>query len=216
MSSRAIEPEQQYFDDNAAAIDGAGETATNIVQAAGQSVPLPPSVANQLISREFVMQWSGSLAELDAAPEKATWSVDDDMQAIFQSRTRYAPGCEKATERAGDLSRVCLVGMTIKKIDSTFPCNVALCIAGAKGNVYSNSGEQFAALISPNERNHAMDKTVVTTSPFVNSAYMQMYPNMTSANLRKEGIMQVPGENYCFVDQAHPIMEPVNFWQNTI
>jgi len=102
---------------------------------------------------------------------------------------------------------VCLVGMKIKKVISTFPCSVALCIAGAKGNVYSNSGEQFCALISPNEKQFDMNKVVVTTNPYVNSAYMQLYPNMTSANLRTQGIMKVPGENYCFVDQKHPILE---------
>ena len=41
----------------------------------------------------------------------------------------------------------------------------------------------------------------------MNSAYMQLYPGHTSKNLREKGIMKVPGENYCFVDQHHPIVE---------
>jgi len=188
-----------------------GISADLIHAGASGDVSLPAQVADNLISREFVMEWSNSLAGMHTSPETATWSVDDSMQAIFQSRTRYSSNAaERVDVRQGDLSKVCLVGMKITKVDSSFPCNLALCIAGARGNCYSNSGEQFAAHIAPNEKNHLMNKVVVTTSPFVNSAYMQMYPGMTSKNLRTEGIMKVPGENYCFVDQHHPIVEMIN------
>lgn len=188
-------------------IGAEADAPQDITFAANRDIALPSSISDGLISREFVMQWDGSLNELSRRPAKATWAVSAAKAPIFQSRTRYAPGCEKADTRMGDLSKVCLVGMKITKIDSTFPCSVALCVAGAKGNVYSNSGEQFAALISPNEKQHNLEKVIVTTNPYVNSAYMQLYPNMTSKNLRSQGMMKVPGENYCFVDQTHPIVE---------
>lgn len=186
-----------------------GQAGDNIAMGAGNTVELSQQMKNQLIDREYVMQWEGSLDELHRNPAKCTWSVSKGVQPIFQSRTRHGMGDDKLAERAGDLSKVCLVGMQITKIDSTFPCDVALCIAGAKGNVYSSSGEQFAAMISPNERQHNMQKVVVKPSPYMNSAYMQLYPGMTSSNLRTDKIMSVPGENYCFVDQSHPIVEPV-------
>ena len=163
--------------------------------------------ANNLISREFVVSISGTMNEFAANPRLATWRVPEAHQAVFQSRTRYRPNCRKAATRQGDLSSVVLVGMKLKKLSSTFPCHLALTFAGAKGNVYSNKGEQFSYLAGANENSVQLNKTIVTQNPYLNSEYLRLYPGMTSEKLRNELIMRPPGQNFCYVDKAHPIVE---------
>ena len=194
----AVDEEQHEIDDK--------EDLTN---AAMQEVTLPPNIANSLISRDFVMHFKGSFNDLHNSPDLATWTVPEDMQAIFQSRTRWAPNCKKAAERSGDLSKVIMVKMAIKKVDSSFPCSIALTIAGARGNVYAANGDQFCYCAMPNERQHTMDKVVLTTSAFVNSEYMRIYPGMTSDKLRTEKIMKPPGQSYTYVAHDHPVIEMI-------
>ena len=153
--------------------------ANELSNAANQQVEVPAHIRQGLISRDFVMHWDGSLQELSTNPDLATWSVPEEAKSIFQSRTRWAPGCKKSTERAGDLSKVILVSMSVKKIDSSFPCQIALTMSGARGNTYAANGDQMCYAAMPNERNHTMNQMVLATSAFVNSEYLRLYPGMT-------------------------------------
>ena len=171
---------------------------------------VPQHVKKGLISRHFILQWDNSLSGLAAYPENATWRPLDGHMDIFQSATRYAPGCRKSATRQGNLDQVILVGMKVKKVESNFPCQLGLTIEGAKGNYYTCNGERYAYLIGANEKSHNLDEVIVTTNPYVNSEYLRLYPGMTSDKLRTEGIMAVPGENYVFVDKDHPIVEMMN------
>ena len=66
-----------------------------------------------------------------------------------------------------------------------------------------------------NQVSHGLDQVVATTNPYINSAYLEMYPGMTRDNLRS-GIMDVPGETYVFVDHKHPIVEMMHENQDTL
>ena len=82
-----------------------------------------------------------------------------------------------------------------------------MCISGCKGNFYTGNGQRFSYIAGANEQETNLDQIIATTNPFVNSDYLRLYPGMTKDNLKTNGIMRVPGENYVFVDQAHPIVE---------
>lgn len=204
-SARATKDDVQNVshDEQTETINAQAMTSTNL----DDKFSVPAHLSNNIISRQVILHWDNSLAGLAAVPENATWRPLDDHMDIFQSKTRYAPNCRKASTRKGDLSQVIIVGMKLKKIDSTFPCQLGLTIHGSRGNYYTCNGERYSYLIGANEANTNLDEIVVTTNPYVNSEYLRLYPGMTSEKLRKEGIMNVPGENYVFVDKGHPIVE---------
>lgn len=160
------------------------------------------------ITRHYIMQWDNSLASLAANPSEATWSpVDGCHQDLFGSTTRYAPNAPKAEERKGDLSQAILIGMKVKKIESNFPCQLGLKIEGCKGNYYTCNNDRYAYLIGANEKSHNLESVVATTSPYVKSEYLKMFPGMTRDALRTQGIVKVPNESYVFVDKSHPIVD---------
>jgi hypothetical protein len=171
------------------------------------SFQVPKHLASGLITRHIVLQWDNSMQGLAQQPANATWRPLDNAYHIFQSKTRYAPNCRRAAERQGDLSNVILMGMRIKRVESTFPCQLGLTVAGASGNYYTCNGERFSYAVSANESSPTLNTVIATTNPFVNSQYLQEYPGMTADRLRSEGIMKVPGESYEFVDKNHPIVE---------
>jgi hypothetical protein len=170
-------------------------------------VTVPAQFRGNHITRRIVCQWDNSMAGLAAVPANATWEPLPDSLHIFQSKTRYAPGCTPAAERQGNLEQVVLLGMKLKKVDSTFPCQLGLTLAGAKGNFYTCNAERYAYLIGANEKSHQMNEVVMATDAAANSDYLRMYPGMTGEKLRTQGIIQMAGENFCYVDKDHPVVE---------
>jgi hypothetical protein len=167
-----------------------------------------PSHMQNVIVRHYVMQWENSLAGLANYPENAEWRPIDGHYDIFQSTSRYKQGpCKRSKFRQGDLEQAILIGMKIKKVSSNFPCQLGLQVAGCKGNYYTCNGERYAYMLDANEKASQMDEIVVTSSPYVNSEYLRLYPGMTKGNLRTNGIVTFAGENFVFVDQKHPIVE---------
>jgi len=177
---------------------------------------VPSHLSNNIITRHYVIRWDNSLAGLAAYPENATWSPLEGHLDIFQSKSRYAPNCRKAATRQGNLKQTILVGMKMKKVESSFPCQLGLKIDGSRGNYYTANGERYSYLIGANEVSHNLNQIIVTTNPYVNSEYLRLYPGMTKDKLRSEGIMHVPGENYVFVDRQHPIIEMMSENQDVL
>jgi hypothetical protein len=170
---------------------------------------VPDHAKGREITRKYVLQWDNSLTNLAARPNQATWCPQDGHYDCFQTKTRYAPGCQRSESRRGNLEQVIMIGMKIKKVDSTFPCQLGLSVYGCKGNYYLSSGEQYNYIISPCENNHNMNEIILLTNPYVNSEYLSRFPGMTASALRNEGIMHVPHEDYVFVDQNHPIIDMI-------
>lgn len=175
---------------------------------------VPTHMQDNTITRHFAIHFNGSLSEMADTPSRAAWTPTE--LSIFQSRTRYAPNATKSEERQGNLKQAILMGMKVKKVESTFPCQLGIKIAGCKGNYYTGDGQRFAYIIGANESNSHMSQIVATTNPYVNSEYLRLYPGMTKDNLRTNGIMEVPGEQYMFVDQSHPIVEMMSENQDVL
>jgi len=176
-----------------------------------------PNHMQNVIVRHYVMQWENSLSGLANYPENAEWRPLDGHYDIFQSTSRYKQGAVKRSKfRQGDLEQAILIGMKIKKVSSNFPCQLGLEITGSKGNYYTCNGERYSYLVEPNEKSNSLDEIIVTSSPYVNSEYLRLYPGMTSQNLRTNGIVSLPNENYVFVDSKHPIVEMMSENQDVL
>jgi len=80
-------------------------------------------------------------------------------------------------------------------IESSFPEPIGISITGCKGNVYTANGERFALIAGTNQVSHNINQVIATTNPYINSAYLEMYPGYTKDNLRK-GLLAVPDANY--------------------
>jgi hypothetical protein len=175
---------------------------------------VPQHLSSGTITRHFAVEFSGSLAEMADSPSLASWKPTE--LSVFQSRTRYAPGCTKSEFRQGNLSQAILIGMKLKGVESNFPTPIGMTISGCKGNFYTGNGSRYSYIVGSNQSSFDLDKIVATTNPYVNSEYLRLYPGMTSENLRTNGIMAVPNENYVFVDYQHPIVEMMAENQDTL
>jgi len=134
--------------------------ASNAETLTDNNFAVPGHLSTNTITRHFAVDFSGSLSEMADTPSLASWSPTE--LSIFQSRTRFAPNCAKSEFRQGNLNQAILIGMKVKKIESTFPCPIGVTISGCKGNFYSGNGSRYAYIAGSNEASHNMDKIVVS------------------------------------------------------
>ena len=93
MSRHSQRPSQEQLKeaDTIEAIASNNETLTD------NNFSVPGHLSSGTITRHFAVEFAGSLAEMADSPSLATWSPTE--LSIFQSRTRYAPGCSKSEFR---------------------------------------------------------------------------------------------------------------------
>lgn len=159
---------------------------------------------SKVITRKFLVSHSNTLNRLQTHPEEAMCKMM--VNNIWQSKTRYKPECTPSSHRQGDLSRVMLLGVKVKKVHSTFPCELGVTLTGVRGNYYTSTGDRFAYTCAPNETRYDADEVIMATDTSTSSEFMRMYPNTTQANLRTKGIMTVPGEDFVYVSKDHPLV----------
>jgi hypothetical protein len=175
---------------------------------------IPTHLKGSTITRKYMTTIRGSYDDFAESPSMAAWRplhLD-----IFKSRTRYGPNVARSEVPRGDLAQAILVGMKVHSVESSFPEPIGISVSGCKGNYYTGNGERYAFITATNQNTPVANQIIATTNPYINSAYLEMYPGMTKDNLRTNGIMEVPGENYVFVDHKHPICEMMQENQETL
>jgi hypothetical protein len=159
------------------------------------------------IVRKYYVTFDGSLSDMAQDEEMASWSPLQSHMDIFQSKTRYKVNAQRSDVPLGDLEQVIMIGMKVKRADSTFPCPLGLTISGSPGNIRTGNGERYSYVLASGEKSHNLNEIIVTTNPFVNSEYIKTYNGkVTGANLRKD-IIDFPNDNFQFVPKDHPVID---------
>lgn len=101
MSRRSAPTAQQV--EAAAAMEAISTNAETLIE---NNFSVPGHLSNGAITRQFAVDFAGSLSEMADSPSLASWSPTE--LSIFQSRTRYAPNCAKSEFRQGNLQQAIL------------------------------------------------------------------------------------------------------------
>lgn len=175
---------------------------------------IPDYLKPTTIVRRMVVDFTNSLNGMEGRPGSTVWKITAPNLDILRSATRFAPKGteldampEDPKQRLGNLKQVVLFGAEIESVHSSFPCPVGVKITGCKGNYYTNESNRYAYVVQPQQKSPELNKIVATTSGFAHCQYLQSYPGMTRENVSTHGILPVPGENYLYIDQGHPVME---------
>ena len=159
-----------------------------------------------LITREYMVELQGSLLQMQSQGGLSEWTPYDGCEKrLFQSHRHGGNDNVRAETRGGDIQNAVLHSMYIKEVQSDFPCPLGLTISGVKGNRFTANGERYADIVLPNTHSDKK-RCVCVASPYINSAYLSMFPGMTRDKLRSHGVLDVPDEPYKFVDHRHPVV----------
>ena len=157
------------------------------------------------ITRRIHVEFDNTHAGLAQNAQQATYTVLD--HDIWRT-TRKTLNSTPTAERQGDISRVMLLGVKVKKVHSTFPCQLGVTMTGVKGNFYTCDGDRFAYMVAPNETRYDANDVIMATDTAASTEFMRLYPETTRANLRTKGIIKVDAKDeFRYVAQDHPIVE---------
>lgn len=174
----------------------------------GSETPIPESSLTAgdrgVVRRSLTIEIGGSLTQLASSGVHASWSLEKNSNAVFQPAASdkgfsdIAGGC--------DIGNSVMHRVEVTSIRSTFPCTVGVDITGITGTHATREGKKYALVVQDNT-NWQGSKTLLEPDEMTNSEYLKKYPGMTPDKIAKEGIVDVPGESYKFVDCNHPVVE---------
>lgn len=156
------------------------------------------------VRRALTIEISGSLTKLAAEGAKTTWNVAKNAPAIFQP-VRSDKGYSDVAGQC-DITNAVMHSVSVTDIRSTFPCSVGVDISGITGTHATREGKKYAVVVQGDTKWQG-SKKLLEPDEMTNSDYLKKYPGMTPEKIAKEGIVQVPGESYVFVDSNHPVVE---------
>lgn len=206
MSSARIEEVDREADDplNQNSDKSSKSNSTKKLLGDASTNALGAAEGPRTISRFVTAELRGSLAKLATGGTSVKWSLADTANAVF-GPTAGDKGFAADSEGC-DIKNAVLHELTIVEMRSSFPCALGVNITGVQGSHFSKEGTPYAKILLEDTRWSGID-SLVTPDEMTNSEYLKKYPGMNRDNLNKVGIVNVPGEDYVFVDSAHPIVE---------
>lgn len=106
------------------------------------------------------------------------------------------------------LQNALLHEVEVKQVKNDFPINIGVTINCIPGDESIRTGQRYAFTTLAESTN--MIPEVVFSSASCNKEgieWRNQYPNYNATNLDTYGVLDVAGQNYVFVDQAHPVVE---------
>lgn len=174
-------------------------------------------------TRQFLVNFKGSLNQLACDKSCRRWEVLNPievygMEQSFEDaeETDHDDDADDADDKdeigaakmIKSLENGLLISATLRKIQSTFPMEVALNLDfGKTAKTYSFAdGQKAHYLAFPNETNHQLNEVVVSPDyKSLNSKYLKNHSEYTPNRL-KQDVSSVPGKDYSFVHKDNPVI----------
>lgn len=100
--------------------------------------------------------------------------------------------------------------VSIEKINSTFPCNLAVDIPSAPRRRYSRSdGQKCSYIAFSNESHPKLNAMVMAPIETKDSSYLRNHANYMPSRFTK-GVLEPPNVSYKYVPIDHPIISMIN------
>ena len=161
----------------------------------------------QSFKQTLVLEWSGkSLVDLARNPSAAIWTVPSEEIFYDGMDTSVA----KVVKEQDLLKNAILVHASVKKVQSTFPCKIAVNISDVKGKKYALSNGERADYVAFNmENNCTMDEVVFDAEHTLNSAYIANHSQYMPERF-SDDILAPVGAPYSYVPIGHPLVDMIN------
>jgi hypothetical protein len=153
------------------------------------------------ITKKLIVKFRGSLNELEQDPGLAVWNVTSSQVFGFDQDDQ---------EGLQLLENALLVSAKIKKIQSTFPCEVAIDIkAITDKNFVTADGQSYHYITYAGEVNHDLDEVLLQPSEKLNSEYLVNHSKYTPNRLMQD-VIPVPKSQYSYVGKENPVIKLIN------
>lgn len=157
----------------------------------------------QPITKSLVVSFRGSLNDLASDPDYATWKISNaqifDMEQVVDDE-----------ESVKKLENAILIAARIKKIQSTYPCELIIDIKDIKAKKYDlRDGTKANYVVYPNEVNINLDEVLLAPSKTLNSDYLINHRKYTPNRLLAD-VISFPNKACSWVPKKHPVIQMIH------
>lgn len=152
-------------------------------------------------TRKLAVRFRGSLNDFYENPNLTEWSVS--TPKVFGVDEDDENGLKR-------LEDAILIGAKIKKIHSSFPCDINIEVSDIKNKnyVFSDAGTCHY-LVYPKEINHVLDEVLLEPDESLNSDYLKEHIKYTPKNLLHD-VVAIPNSTFSFVGKNNPLIKIIN------
>lgn len=173
----------------------------------------------KVITRTLCMNFEGNLNDLARqGPTAGLWKATQGRESVlFQPNLADNINPEQNANLMNSLRTGVIKKLTVREHKSTFPFILGVDINCVPPSEVTDIGEKFTYTVLPNS-NISVPQVVYQCSNEVqdNTNWHQLYSKWNATNLEKEGVMDVPNQNFLFVHMDHPVIGLLRFNQNMI
>lgn len=175
---------------------------------ASETVAKPQS-QQFFITRRFHVQINGSIGQFSQfGSEAATWTPQNGkVGEVFGINDVFQAAPDNLTT-AGMLQNAVLHKVTVLEQKNEFPLNLGVSIGCIPSEELTKSGHRYAVTALANSHNSS---PCVCFSAEQDSSegieWRSKYPQYNTQNLETQGVLQVNGQSYVFVNENHPVIE---------
>ena len=161
---------------------------------------------NIVVKRTLSVHITGSLANLAlAGPQAAMWKPLSGKETEL-----FCPTLEgeiDPNDMTNSIRNGLIRSMTLMEQHSTFPCTLGVTVSCIPPSEMTDMGDKYAYTVLPHSRLSSPQAVYACdTSIQENQVWRQQYGKWNKANLETEGVLDVPGQPYVFVNLEHPMI----------
>ena len=158
-----------------------------------------------IITRTLHVNITGSLSNLAmAGSQGGVWKPIEGKQTKVFGLLNEAMDSKLATNQ---LRTALIHEVNLLEHKSTFPVPLGVTFSCIPSSEFTDTAQSYAYTVLPGSVINSPQNVYKCNVNLENSlSWRAEYPNWNSANLETEGVMEVPNNNFVFVDQNHPII----------
>lgn len=162
-----------------------------------------------IIEKVLHVHINGSINDFDkGGPDAAQWRPLNGKAAEVFGISDLFDSHTDAGQTAAVLQNAVLHEIEVIEVQNDFPCNMAVTISCIPGDESTRHGQRYA--LTSLAGSHMMSPQKIFSSEQSNHEgieWRSRYPMYNASNLETQGILQVVGQPYVFVNLNHPVVD---------
>jgi hypothetical protein len=162
------------------------------------------------ITKKLIVKFRGSLNELGRNPNATRWIASSPEVFGLNDYDDNDDDDDDDEEVRQLLENALLISAKIKKIQSTFPCEISIDVKDIKQkNFVMSNGNSTHYLAYAGEINHMLDEILLMPSEKLNSQYLVDHAKYTPNRLMQD-VIPIPKSKFSYVGKSNPLIKLIN------
>ena len=172
----------------------------------------------QMITRNIVATVKGSMHQMQmGGPTASSWSAQNGQVATMLGVNDLVDGCTDGVSLSTLLQNAHIISADLIEYHNKFPVSLGVNLSCIPGKESTRTGCTYAFTALPSVHNtQALNLYTNDHQAVEGIEWRTKYPLYNANNLETQGVLNVQGENFYFIDKCHPVVELLRCNKNVL